>query len=263
MITSVHNPRVQQVRALLGRRKERDEAHAFVVEGVRLVEEALSTGAKPRLVLFTGQLSERGRALLPRFSERGCEVEEIAPHVMESVAGTEAPQGILAVLPYPDIPLPPALDFVLVVDNLRDPGNLGAILRTAAAAGVQAAILTPGTTDPFAPKVVRAGMGAHFRLPVLSLDWMDIRSRFKTEKSFKFYLAEAGAGSAPWDLDLRSPVGLVIGGEAEGAGESGRQFVDAPVSIPMPGGFESLNAAIAAGILIFEVVRQRAVQRTP
>ena len=148
---------------------------------------------------------------------------------------------------------------MLIVDNLRDPGNLGTILRTAAAGGVQAVMLTPGTTDPFAPKVVRAGMGAHFRLPILFKNWMDIRKMAFNPDSqpIPLYLAEAGAGPAPWELDLRSPVGFVLGGEAEGAGQESRAVVTGPVSIPMPGKFESLNAAVAAGILVFEVVRQR------
>jgi RNA methyltransferase, TrmH family len=258
MITSPQNPKIQQVRSLLGRRRDREEAHAFVIEGVRLVEEALHSHQKPSLVLFTDQLSERGKALVTSLDKTGCEIEQVPAHLMESISGTEAPQGLLAVLPFPVIPTPTEPDFLLVLDGLRDPGNLGTILRTAAAAGVQKVILTPGSVDPYAPKVVRSGMGAHFRLPITVQDWMDIRKSLKYPQSLvRFYLAEAESGQAPWNLDLKSPLALVIGGEAEGAGQEARSVVDGFISIPMPGKFESLNAAVAASILLFEVVRQR------
>ncbi len=159
-------------------------------------------------------------------------------------------------LPVPEPVLPDRLDFLLVADELRDPGNLGTLLRSASAAGVQAVALTPGTTDAFNPKVVRAGMGAHFRLPVVNLDWLHIRS-LAEERSLRLYLADAQGGRPGWQLDLRAPVGLVVGGEAEGASRAARKFVDDIITIPMPGHIESLNAAIAGSILLFEVVRQR------
>jgi TrmH family RNA methyltransferase len=120
---------------------------------------------------------------------------------------------------------------------------------------VQGVLLGPGTTDAFSPKVVRAGMGAHFRLPVLNLDWDGIRQVCQPQT--KIYLAEAGTGIPYWELDLRRPVTLVVGGEAEGASQDARQSADELVRIPMPGKSESLNAAVAASILMFEVVRQR------
>ncbi|HZW04707.1 MAG TPA: RNA methyltransferase, partial [Anaerolineaceae bacterium] len=155
--------------------------------------------------------------------------------------------------------LPAEPDYLLVIDQLRDPGNLGTILRTAASAGVQGMLLTPGTTDAFAPKVVRAGMGAHFHLPIVEMSPAEIITYCKRDHQpgLGLYLAESGGGRACWEADFRRPLALVIGGEAEGAGEELRQAVDEPVTIPMPGQAESLNAAIAAAILIYEVVRQR------
>jgi len=152
--------------------------------------------------------------------------------------------------------LPEPLDFVLICDNLRDPGNLGTLLRSAAAAGVQTALLSPGTTDAFAPKVVRAGMGAHFRLPVQHLSWGEIRDLCK-HNGLRLFLAEAAEGAAAWDLDLRQPLALMVGSEAEGATPEAMALAAQPVRIPMPGQSESLNAAVAASILLFEIVRQR------
>ena len=259
MITSSHNPKIQQVRALLAQRAERESAGAFVVEGVRLCEEAHAAGWQPNLLLFSQQLSLRGRRLLEELSTTGANVEEIPDHLMDSVAGTETPQGILAVFPFRSIQAPPNLDFVVVLDGLRDPGNLGTILRSAAAAGVQSLLLTPGTADPYAPKVLRSAMGAHFRLPIQLSGWDEIealRSR-SSAAPLKYFLAEAEGGRPCWQTDFRQPLALIIGAEAEGASPSARRLADGLVTIPMPGRSESLNAAMAASILLFEVVRQR------
>jgi len=259
MITSSHNPNIQQVRALLAQRSARESAQAFVVEGVRLCEEARLAGWQPSLVLYSQQLSARGRRLLEDFSTGQTNIEEIPDHLMDSIAGTETPQGILMVFPFRTIPAPAAPDFVLVLDALRDPGNLGAILRSADAAGVQSVLLTPGTADPYAPKVLRSAMGAHFRLPLRLAGWDEIEAlHCQTNPSpLKFFLTEAQGGRPCWQTNFRQPLALWIGGEAEGAGQLARQLADGLVTIPMPGRSESLNAAIAAGILLFEVVRQR------
>jgi RNA methyltransferase, TrmH family len=259
MITSSHNPKIQQVRALLAQRSERESAQAFVVEGVRLCEEACSAGWQPSLVLFSQQLSQRGRQLLDNFSGVAANIEEIPDHLMDSVAGTETPQGILAVFPFRSIQAPPELNFVLVLDTVRDPGNLGTILRSAAAAGVQSVLLSPGTADPYAPKVLRSAMGAHFRLPLRLAGWDEIEAlHHQTGRSpLKFFLAEAEGGQPCWQTDFRQPLALWIGGEAEGAGQLAHRLADGMVTIPMPGRTESLNAATAASILLFEVVRQR------
>jgi len=255
MITSTHNPRVQQIRALLGQRKEREERGEFVVEGVRLGEEAFESGWEARLLLYTSELSARGLDLVQRWRERGVEVEEAAPHVLRSAADTENPQGILGVFARRELPLPTEPDFLVVADGLRDPGNLGALLRTSAAAGVQAVLLSSGCADAFSPKVLRAGMGAHFRLPIHSLDWDQLAGVLKP--ACRVYLAESDEGTPAWQLDLREPTALIVGGEAEGAGPQSRALADGCITIPMPGKSESLNAAVAAGILLFEVVRQR------
>lgn len=258
VITSSSNPKVQMVRGLLSRRKEREEAQAFVVEGVRLVEEALAAGFEPRMTLFCSTLGERGKKLLLHPRVAGGEVLEVAPALMASLSETETPQGILSVINKKTAVLPSQLNFALVADGIRDPGNLGTLLRSAAAAGAQAVLLAPTTTDAFAPKVVRAGMGAHFRLTVMELDWEGIHAVLKGGKNrLKVFLAESERGVSLWQADLRQPLALIIGGEAEGASPSGMALADEFIRIPMPGGSESLNAAVAASILIFEVVRQR------
>jgi RNA methyltransferase, TrmH family len=263
MLSSPHNPRLNRVRALLEKRKAREDEQAFVVEGVRLVEETLASGWPAELVLFSSQLTERGQAVVRGYQQQGVETLEIDPRLMDSLSGTETAPGLLAVLPMRRLPLPDRLNFVLIADNLRDPGNLGTLLRTAAASGAQSALLSPGTTDAFAPKVLRAGMGAHFRLPVLHLSWEEIRAVCKelpfnkTRQPLRVFLAEAAEGTPCWDLDLLQPLALMVGSEAEGASHEALALADELITIPMPGKSESLNAAIAASILLFEIVRQR------
>jgi TrmH family RNA methyltransferase len=150
------------------------------------------------------------------------------------------------------------MDFLLVIDQVRDPGNLGTILRTAVAAGVQAVFCTPGSVDAWSPKVVRSAMGAHFFVPIVQKSWVEISELCKTQQQpLTSYLAESADGQPLWNADLKNPVALVIGGAADGASPEVKTGVAAFINIPMPGGFESLNAAVAASIILFEVVRQR------
>ncbi len=255
MITSAQNPRIQHVRALIGQRKAREDSREFTIEGVRLVEEALAARWQARLLLYTSELSPRGMKLLESARQRGAEVEEASPQLLKSLADTGNPQGILGVFALRDLPLPPRLNFVIIADSIRDPGNLGTLLRSAAAAGAQAALLPPGTTDAFAPKVLRAGMGAHFRLPVRHASWDEIARIVKP--ACRVLAAESAEGAPCWQADLTRPLALLIGGEAEGLSPEARALTDAYLTIPMPGKSESLNAGVAAGILLFEVVRQR------
>jgi len=253
MITSPQNSKIKLVRALLGRAKERREANAFVIEGVRLVEEAVNSNWGFQFVLYSDGLNERGINLVKTLEDKKIEVEKVESGLLYALSETETPQGILAVLNDTPLSIPHALNFILIPDQIRDPGNLGTLLRTAAAAGVQAVLLPPETTDAFAPKVVRSGMGAHFRLPIHSATWDDIREQ---AKGLLIYLADMD-GKSCWKTDLRQPLALIIGGEAEGASEAARKLATQKISIPMSGDIESLNAGVAGSVLMFEVVRQR------
>ena len=253
MIVSAQNAKVKLVRALTGRPKERREAGAFVAEGVRLVEEALLAGWPFRFALHTGELTERGNELVAKLTERRIEVEEVDGSLMKSLSDTETSQGIMAVLEEHELPMAGPPDFLLIADSIRDPGNLGTLLRSAGAAGVQAALLPPETVDAFAPKVVRAGMGAHFRVPIRAISWEQIR---RHTEGLNVFLADMH-GAPCWNADFQAPMALIVGGEASGATEPARQLAERLVSIPMLGRAESLNAAVAGSVLMFEVLRQR------
>ncbi len=259
MITSSQNPKIKRIRGLLENRKDRQQEKVFVIEGVRLTEEALKSERPIEMVLYSAELSPRGFALVTQFSAMGCPVEEVDAGILRSLSETETSQGILAVLPQPVSELPKIWDLLLVLDRIRDPGNLGTMLRNAAGAGVQAVVLTPGSVDAFSPKVVRAAMGAHFRLPILTLDWPEIIAACKQSdpQPAALLVADSAGGDPCWDADLRQRLALVIGSEADGPQQAALEAANGLVHIPMPGKTESLNAAAAAAILLYEVVRQR------
>ncbi len=253
MISSSQNSKIKLVRALAGRPKERRDAGAFIAEGVRLMEDAVAANWPFRFVLYSDELSERGKDLVKKLEDKKIEIEKVESALLQSLSETETSQGILAVLNDSRIPIPDPLNFILIPDSIRDPGNLGTLLRTADAASVQAILIPPETTDAFAPKVVRSGMGAHFRLPIHAMTWDEIREH---TKNLQIYLADMD-GQSCWETNFKSPLALIVGGEAEGANEQARKLANAFVKIPMTGKTESLNAAVAGSVLMFEVMRQR------
>lgn len=258
MITSLQNPNIQKIRSLISQSKERKRSHQFVIEGVRLCEEAMLAEWDFDSIFYSENLSDRGRTILEKAHLKNIPVEEIPFSLMKKVAGTETPQGILCILSQKKQTLPKNLNFILICDSIRDPGNLGTIFRSADAANVQAVLVSPNSTDIFSPKVVRAGMGAHFHIPIHQLNWSEIEGICRNSGNpIKTVIASAEAKSNIWDYDLKQPIAIIIGSEATGPGREAQQLADNLVKIPMPGSSESLNAAIAASIILFEVVRQR------
>lgn len=264
MITSTQNPKIQWVRALQNRSRQRRETGVFIVEGTRLAEEALRAGWEARLVLYTEDLNQRGMAVVNGYSARDVQVERVTDRVMRAASDTQNPQGILIALGITSTLIPEDLDFVFIPDGVRDPGNLGSMLRTAYAAGVGTVFIPSGNVDIYAPKVVRAAMGAHFHLPIIKAEWDTIQTHLAGRNMHIFMGAPSG------DIDysqanFREPLALIIGGEAQGAGSTAAEYAQTRVFIPMEEAVESLNAAAAAAILLFEVARQRkqpAVQPT-
>ena len=254
MITSSQNPKLKLVRALQGRSKARKKEKAFIVEGVRLLEEAVNINWTIRFILYDRFLSKRGKKLLENSAKKGIIIEEVDSALLNALSDTENSPGILAVLNESQLTMPAISDFLLILDQIRDPGNLGTLLRTASAAGVDMVILAPKTADAFSPKVLRAGMGAHFRIPIIVADWQEIENLVR---GLTVLLAEMAGDVIYTEASLKHACALIIGGEAEGASKSARALAKMRVRIPMSNKTESLNAAIAGAIIIFEMVRQR------
>jgi TrmH family RNA methyltransferase len=255
VITSKTNRKVKYVRSLY-RRPVRHREGRFAVEGVRVIEEMVEAGQEP--VFFfcteTGVANPRAQALVEVLASLGTEVVPVSEEVMLFMADTKTPQGILAVAAFPQIePVEPELS--LILDGVRDPGNLGTILRTAEAAGVGGVVTLRGTVDVFSPKVVRGGMGAHFRLPIVAdRSWEEVGRSLEQRQ---ILLADAGGGTAYCQVDWTVPTALIVGGEAHGAGRKARGFAAERVTIPMQGSVDSLNVAVATSVMLFEAARQR------
>jgi TrmH family RNA methyltransferase len=252
VITSTSNEKVKLAQALQTRARARRKEGKIALEGVRLVRDALQAGQHPEFVLMTPDLRDGG--LLALLKEQWVEPLPVSDEVMRSVSETEQPQGVLAVFPMPQPNLPAKLARALILDAVRDPGNLGTMLRTAAAAGVEAVLLSPDSADPYNPKALRGGMGAHFRVPVVELEWSAIASACA---GMNVYLADGG-GDLRYDAaDWSRPWTVIVGGEAHGAGEEAHAMATARISIPMAAATESLNAAVAAGVILFEAAKSR------
>lgn len=255
MITSIQNEKVKYVRSL-ARRRSRQREGRFVVEGARLLDELVGAGIEPALVFYTEAWAETvaGQRLLALLGTPNEDIWPVNEAVMAACADTYTPQGVLAVVPF--LHLDPKPGLLLILDGIRDPGNLGTILRSAESAGVGQVLLAPGTVDLYNPKVVRGAMGAHLRLPVRSCDWEAIKVRAKGRAT---WLADATANTAYDAVDWTQPAALIVGGEASGASQEAAQIATGSVSIPMVGGAESLNAAMAATVILFEAARQRRI----
>ena len=260
-ITSKQNPKIKWIRALLSQRQERETSNAFVIEGVRLIEEAHNSGLVPEIILHSSKISTRGTRLLDAYKTKLAEIHEVNHELLRSISDTENPQGLLAVFNKKPLPIDKNSDFILIADGIHDPGNLGTMLRTALAAKVNALILTPGSVDVYSPKVLRAAMGAHFRLPVHIFEWDQIVSKFasNTNIPLTYYLAAIENGVKYWEPDFKNPTAIIIGSEANGASIWAHQISNKFLSIPISKYSESLNASIAAGIILFEIVRQRSL----
>jgi len=262
MITSLSNDKIKLARAL-ARRRTRHQEHRFILEGARMLDEVIRTHVQPDFVLHTAAVVQKPEiaALLHVLDEHGVPCYPVDDQVMEACADTVTPSGLLAVVPFPHISPPAHPTWTLVVDNMRTPGNLGTILRTAAAAGTDQVLLSPGTVDLYNPKVVRGGAGTHFRIPILQCSWQEIGEQLK---NLDVWLAAAHSTHLYTQVDWTQPLALIIGSEARGASPEAQALATSHVSIPMAHAVESLNAAMAAGILLFEIARQRRAHgRTP
>jgi TrmH family RNA methyltransferase len=256
MITSLQNDKVKYARALQHRRRVRHREQHLVFEGVRLIGETVHAGVPPDFVFYTESAASdsRGEKLLQALREADVPCYRVSESVMAACSDTETPQGLLAVLPFPDLSRPERPTLSLILDRVRDPGNLGTILRTALAAGVEQVLLAPGTVDFSNPKVVRAAMGAHLRLPVAALGWGEIS---EAVAGCEVWLAASDGDASYSTVDWTRSTALIIGGEAFGAGEQAQSLAQGRVSIPMAPGVESLNTAIATAVILFKIVERR------
>lgn len=267
LVTSPSNARLKQLKKLHVRR-QREKLGLVLLEGHRLVLDALEAGLEPELVVLHDDAlaSAAGQRLHGALASVPAERVMRAPaELVAALSDTQTPQGVLAVLPQPVLPLPDAPSLVLVCDGVADPGNLGTLLRSAAGAGVCAALLTPGCSDPWGLKALRSGMGAQCRLPTRRLSWEETSAQLRGWGCAAF-AADAGGEVAHDEVDWSAPSALIVGSEAHGLSDAVRGDPSVAICrIPLGSiateadddGLESLNAAVAGSVILFEAQRQR------
>lgn len=260
LISSRENEAVKFA-ASLQQAKMRHETGLCLLEGLRLVEEAINAAwqVKELFIEESAAQSERMASLIARADEQSVKTYYATAAVVKKIATTDSPQGVIAVAEQPRdvLPVRATGECWLLADELQDPGNFGTILRSADASGCNGVLLTGNGVDPFGPKAVRASMGSLFHLPVVVNNDRQAVLTWIREQKLSVFIADAGGTLSYSEADYKKGCVIVIGNEARGVSPFWRAAADAVVGIPIFGKAESLNAAVAASLLLYEAARQR------
>lgn len=257
-LTGLQNPMVKAA-AELKQKKYRQQQGLFLAEGLRTVEEAVRYGAV-QSIFYTAIEDDRTRAVLEEAAAKQIKLVCVSDKVLKKIADTETPQGIIAVCEKRSKRLDDFLasgKMLLVLDRVTDPGNIGTMLRTADAAGVGGLLLLQGCADIYAPKTVRASMGSLFHLPVLSGLSEELLVQAARKAGYELLVTCLDGADNLYKADLQGRLAFVMGNEANGVSDALLAAADKRVFIPMQGRAESLNVAMAAGIVMFEALRQK------
>ncbi len=274
-LTASQNPVIKEIRSLRNK-SSREEKGLFFIEGSRFVEEAVreavstagcggpgSEGAAEiRYIAISDTYlnNPESMKLIEPCVRQGIKIYNVTDSLFESISDTRNPQGILAVMTLKRDHLKNARlsgGILVLLDSIRDPGNMGTIIRTADAAGCAGVVVTEGCVDVYNPKVLRSTMGSVFHLPILHSATIEDAMMVCKEMGYKLCASHLEGSVSIYDADLSGDIAFVTGSEADGIGDGARRSADMLVRIPMDGRAESLNAAVATGIMIFEAVRQR------
>lgn len=259
MITSTSNDRIKQIMKYRKSAKERRKQGVFLVEGIRMFVEIPKEWC--REVYMTEEFLEKHKGQLAEYLLS--KVELVAPHVMEAMTDTKTPQGVISVVSQPTYSIEEVCmqkedsePLILALENLQDPGNLGTIVRTAEGAGVTGIVMSRETVDIYNPKVVRATMGSIFRVPFCYVENLTDWITSMNAEAVGTYSAHL-QGTSFYDFDYQKPTIFCIGNEGNGLTDALSQTTKYKIKIPMMGKVESLNAATAATVLMYEAMRQR------
>jgi RNA methyltransferase, TrmH family len=259
MLTSLQNPLVKQIRKLHTAKYRRQEG-LFLLEGTHLIEEAAFAKWPMKVLCFTAAWQAKESALLETLQTQGIRCELVSPEVLLSMATTINPDGVVALArshSKPNHTLFSIQSLGLVLETLQDPGNVGTILRTAAAAGVEGIWLDRESVDLESPKVLRASAGAWFRVPTAHSPDLPAQVRDYQTQGFQVVATTPKADLDYWAVDYTQPTLVLVGNEGAGLSDALIAAATLQVSIPLSAGIESLNAAIATAVILYEAKRQR------
>ena len=258
MITSTSNQRIKEIVQLQKKNRARNTEGVFIVEGIRMVREIPED--KLKALYVTEEFYKKHKAELPG----NVKPEFVTPTVFSYISDTKTPQGVLAIVWQNKYTLADILkkgtekkEMLLVLDNLQDPGNMGTILRTAEAAAVTGIIMSSDCVDVYNPKVIRSTMGSVFRVPFVYVENVTDVIRQMKEHGIRTYATHLAGELAYDEPDYRTPSAFFVGNEGNGLRDQVAELADTYIKIPMAGQVESLNAAIAATVVMFEAGRQR------
>ncbi len=261
LIDGSNNPLIKEYNRLKSSRRQRQKSGKIAVEGPNLVKEALKAGLNPEVVFFSHDYyKDAGNPIAP-FLPAVVRKYILTPEMFKKIAQTETPQAVAAIFNFQtpgqakQFKIVPNL--AIILDRIQDPGNMGTLIRTAAAAGVDIIYYTDGSTDPYSPKVLRATAGAVFQVALEQASDPCRLIRDLKAGGVQVVAAAAEAKLIYWQVDLNKPLVLIVGNEAGGIAEELLAQADLVISIPLRGQVESLNAAVSSAVILYEIVRQR------
>lgn len=263
VLSSADNKKIKELQQL-NKKKYRREKKAFVIEGIRFVESAIEKSIALQDVFYSSDLLEnpRGEKLIESAQNMACRVHELSPKLFNSISDTVNSQGVLAIAPMQDKDLYSdesikETKLSIILDRIQDPGNLGTIIRTADAAGIKDIFIVKGTTDPYSAKVLRSTMGSIFVVRLHFVDTEEIIAFMKTQ-GIRLVVTSLEARLYHYELPVTEALSIVIGNEGNGVSHAFLEGADDLIKIPIYGGAESLNASIAAGIVLYDcAIRQK------
>ncbi|MEN9520016.1 MAG: hypothetical protein RLZZ381_2604 [Cyanobacteriota bacterium] len=256
ILTSTQNPLVKQVRKL-HRSKEREKQNLLLIEGTNLVEAACHADYKLDIIFYTERWQQNHQPLCQIIAEQGVRVEFVSPEILKAIATTVNPDGVVAIARRPIVEPIPALKTVgLALERLQDPGNLGTIIRTAAATGADGLWLSADSVDFYSPKVLRASVGQWFRLPVVTNQNLSQLVQQQEQQGVQIIATTSKATKTYWEVDFTRPSLILLGNEGAGLSSESIDLADVQIKIPLANQVESLNVAVASALLLYEAQRQ-------
>ncbi|MBD2777337.1 TrmH family RNA methyltransferase [Iningainema tapete] len=256
MLTSIQNPLVKQIRKLHSS-KERHKQELFLVEGTHLLEEACAVNYPLVAVCCTPTWQTKYPGIWAEVVKNTERIEIVSEEVLKAIATTVQPDGIVAIAKSRDTGVVPLTGLVLALETVQDPGNLGTIIRTAAAAGASGLWLSEDSVDLENPKVLRASAGQWFRLPIAVSPDLKTTVQAARQAGMQVIATDKSATVTHWEIDWRKPSLILLGNEGAGLSAQLEAIADGKVKIPLSPGVESLNVAVTAAVILYEAQRQR------